>query len=401
MAALAAGTRPPWVGLGAAVWVQIAAGTAFTFPLYSHSLKSVLGFNQKQLTMLVVANDIGENVGLIPGILSKKHPPWLILLIGALACFFGYGIIWLTVSSTILPRLTGCLCSTAGMPLSGVLNEEKPKGSKVWSLKPQPTTMVDGDKNGDRTGSCTTTKVKTSCQSSKMKEFNSFKDNLQCLWDNLVGECQHGPLFDQILLKCMDYITALSCSSSRTYRQAATWRALQLIASFISVANTLATRRETTRIQLNAEQKIETQGHRVESLNKRLSMTHDKITTLEQMMCKISKGVIRHYRLLVHCYRYREIDPNIWISCTESLGVWIISYPSLFLQDVYLKYIGLALKDTRAGVRNAFVHALKNVCEIDANVPSLGRFTGRFSSQMIALSSDIDTATGPVKQLLR
>ncbi|KAM1534183.1 hypothetical protein ACFX15_007664 [Malus domestica] len=194
-----------------------------------------------------------------------------------------------------------------------------------------------------------------------MKEFNSFKDNLQCLWDNLVGECQHGPLFDQIFLKCMDYITALSRSSSRTYRQAATWRALQLITSFISVANTLATRRETTRIQLNAEQKIETEGHRVESLNKRLSMTHDKITTLEQMMCKISKGLL----------------------------------------DVYLKYIGLALKDTRAGVRNAFVHALKNVCEIDANVPSLGRFTGRFSSQMIALSSDIDTATGPVKQLLR
>ncbi|KAM1343929.1 hypothetical protein PS2_007988 [Malus domestica] len=83
MAALAAGTRPPWVGLGAAVWVQIAAGDAFTFPLYSHSLKSVLGFNQKQLTMLGVANDIGENVGLIPGILSKKHLPWLILLIGA------------------------------------------------------------------------------------------------------------------------------------------------------------------------------------------------------------------------------------------------------------------------------------------------------------------------------
>ncbi|KAM2843406.1 hypothetical protein COP1_026121 [Malus domestica] len=103
MAALAAGTRRPWVGLGAAVWVQIAAGNGYTFPLYSHSLKSVLGFNQQQLTMLGVANDIGENFGLIPGFVSKKHPPWLILLIGALACFFGYGLIWLTVSSAILP----------------------------------------------------------------------------------------------------------------------------------------------------------------------------------------------------------------------------------------------------------------------------------------------------------
>ncbi|XP_062078235.1 protein NUCLEAR FUSION DEFECTIVE 4-like [Humulus lupulus] len=95
------GTRPPWVGLGAAVWVQIASGNAYTFPLYSHSLKTVLGFNQRQLTMLGVANDIGENVGLIPGIVSNKLAPWVVLLIGGLACFFGYGVLWLAVSGTV------------------------------------------------------------------------------------------------------------------------------------------------------------------------------------------------------------------------------------------------------------------------------------------------------------
>lgn len=95
------GTRPPWVGLGAAVWVQIAAGNSYNFPLYSHSLKSVLGFNQRQLTMLGVANDIGENVGLLPGIASNKFPPWMILSIGAFACFLGYGVLWLAVSRTL------------------------------------------------------------------------------------------------------------------------------------------------------------------------------------------------------------------------------------------------------------------------------------------------------------
>lgn len=30
-------------------------------------------------------------------------------------------------------------------------------------------------------------------------------------WDNLVSECQNGPLFDQVLFdKCMDYVIALS-----------------------------------------------------------------------------------------------------------------------------------------------------------------------------------------------
>ncbi|XP_047328170.1 protein NUCLEAR FUSION DEFECTIVE 4-like [Impatiens glandulifera] len=98
---LKGGTRPPWVALGAGVWLQVASGNATNFPLYSHSLKSVLGFNQQQLTLLGVANDIGENVGILPGIACNKFPPWVILSIGAITCFFGYGIIWLAVSGTV------------------------------------------------------------------------------------------------------------------------------------------------------------------------------------------------------------------------------------------------------------------------------------------------------------
>ncbi|KAL7139891.1 hypothetical protein ABFS83_09G084300 [Erythranthe nasuta] len=101
MVVLKAGSRPPWVGLGAAVWVQIAAGNAYTFPLYSPSLKSVLGFNQQQLTILGVANDIGENVGILPGIACNKFPPWAVLLVGVCASFFGYGVLWLAVSQTV------------------------------------------------------------------------------------------------------------------------------------------------------------------------------------------------------------------------------------------------------------------------------------------------------------
>ncbi|KAK4420116.1 hypothetical protein Salat_2424500 [Sesamum alatum] len=102
MVGLKGGSRPPWVGLGAAVWVQIASGNAYNFPLYSHSLKSVLGFNQRQLTLLGVANDIGENVGLLPGVVCNKFPPWVVLLIGGCSCFFGYGVLWLALSKTLI-----------------------------------------------------------------------------------------------------------------------------------------------------------------------------------------------------------------------------------------------------------------------------------------------------------
>lgn len=95
------GTRPPWVGLAAAVWVQFAAGNSYNFPLFSPALKSVLGFSQQQITMLGVANDIGESVGILPGLACNKLPPWIVLSIGALICFLGYGVIWLAVTQTV------------------------------------------------------------------------------------------------------------------------------------------------------------------------------------------------------------------------------------------------------------------------------------------------------------
>ncbi|KAH9618067.1 hypothetical protein KSS87_020392 [Heliosperma pusillum] len=99
--AIKAGTRPPWVGLAAAVWVQLGSGNPYTFPLYSPTLKSVLGLSQQKITLLGVAVDIGESAGILPGMACNKFPPWVVLFIGALSCFCGYGVIWLAATETL------------------------------------------------------------------------------------------------------------------------------------------------------------------------------------------------------------------------------------------------------------------------------------------------------------
>ncbi|XP_031486000.1 sister-chromatid cohesion protein 3 [Nymphaea colorata] len=233
----------------------------------------------------------------------------------------------------------------------------------------------------------------------KQKVFKQFKENLLCFWDSLVLECQNGPLFDSVLFeKCMDYVIALSCTPPRIFRHVATSVGLQLVTSFITVAKTLGTQRETTQRQVNAEKKKRKEGPRLESLKKRLSETHEKITVMEEMMRKIFTGLFMH--------RYRDIDPDIRMACIGSLGNWIVSYPSLFLQDLYLKYLGWTLNDKSAGVRKTSISALQNLYEIDDNVPSLSLFTERFSNRMIELADDIDvavavSAVGLLKQLLR
>lgn len=234
---------------------------------------------------------------------------------------------------------------------------------------------------------------------SKQKELKNFKENIALFWDSLVLECQNGPLFDKFLFeKCMDYIIALSCTPPRTYRQVASAVGLQLVTSFITVAKTLCGQRETTQRQLNAEKKKQADGPRVVSLDKRLSETHENITVIEEMMRKIFTGLFMH--------RYRDVDPDIRMGCIQSLGIWILSYPSLFLQDLYLKYLGWTLNDKSAAVRKTSLLSLQNLYEVDDNVPLLGLFTERFSNRMIDLADDIDisvsvSAIGLLKLLLR
>ncbi|CAD6337465.1 unnamed protein product [Miscanthus lutarioriparius] len=103
-ASVKAGSRPPWLGLGAAAWVQVAGGASSTFALYSHALKVSLGADQSRLALLGVACDVGENLGLLPGVLCNRLHPALLLLIGAGACLLGYGTAWLLVSG-VAPAL--------------------------------------------------------------------------------------------------------------------------------------------------------------------------------------------------------------------------------------------------------------------------------------------------------
>jgi hypothetical protein len=100
-AVVKSGSRPPWLGLGAAVWVQVAGGASSTFALYSHALKVALGADQSHLALLGVACDVGENLGLLPGVLCNRLHPALLLLVGAGACLLGYGAAWLLVSGAV------------------------------------------------------------------------------------------------------------------------------------------------------------------------------------------------------------------------------------------------------------------------------------------------------------
>lgn len=79
----------------AIVWLQVVNGTNFNFPAYSIQLKKQLSISQMQLILLAFAFDAGKIFGFLPGLLADRLPLWLMLLIGSILGFVGYGLSFL------------------------------------------------------------------------------------------------------------------------------------------------------------------------------------------------------------------------------------------------------------------------------------------------------------------
>ncbi|KAL3539074.1 hypothetical protein ACH5RR_002440 [Cinchona calisaya] len=99
-----------WLGFVTAVWVQSISGNNYTLSNYSHALKSLMALTRLQLNNLYVAKDVGKAFGILAGMASDRLPTSIILLIGCIEGFIGYGVQWLVVSRRIQPLPYWAMC---------------------------------------------------------------------------------------------------------------------------------------------------------------------------------------------------------------------------------------------------------------------------------------------------
>ncbi|KAF5193809.1 Nuclear fusion defective 4-like [Thalictrum thalictroides] len=115
-----------WFATVASILIQCTSGSSYAFGIYSPILKSTQNYDQSTLDSIAVFKDIGANAGLFSGLLytavttttsssrssstssssswlSRIGGPWIVLAAGAIQCFAGYLLIWLSVTG-VLPR---------------------------------------------------------------------------------------------------------------------------------------------------------------------------------------------------------------------------------------------------------------------------------------------------------
>ncbi|KAK7390843.1 hypothetical protein VNO78_18974 [Psophocarpus tetragonolobus] len=90
-----------WFVVFASFLIMAAAGATYMFAIYSGEIKKTLGYDQSTLDLLSFFKDLGSNVGVLSGLINELTPPWVVLAIGAVLNFFGYFMIWLSVTQRI------------------------------------------------------------------------------------------------------------------------------------------------------------------------------------------------------------------------------------------------------------------------------------------------------------
>lgn len=57
------------------------------------------------------------------------------------------------------------------------------------------------------------------------------------------------------------------------------------------------------------------------------------------------KNMLQYMFKSVFVHRYRDTLPEIRSVCLTEIGVWMLKFHQMFLDDSYLKYIGWTLHD--------------------------------------------------------
>ncbi|CAI9281346.1 unnamed protein product [Lactuca saligna] len=110
----------------ASIWIQCTGGASYAFGIYSAALKSSQGYDQSTLDTVSVFKDIGANIGVLASLLyhavTNNHRDStssssrfkcglpIVYLFGVAQCFFGYFLMWLSITRRIYKPSVLLMC---------------------------------------------------------------------------------------------------------------------------------------------------------------------------------------------------------------------------------------------------------------------------------------------------
>ncbi|CAM6108475.1 unnamed protein product [Calypogeia fissa] len=93
--------RSRYLVIAAAIWIECCSGITFGFSIYSQTIKDTFQYDQKHLDTLASWKVLGENLGVMSGLVFDWFSPQAALSIGIVQSVLAYLAMWLSVTGQI------------------------------------------------------------------------------------------------------------------------------------------------------------------------------------------------------------------------------------------------------------------------------------------------------------
>ncbi|CAG8501715.1 4866_t:CDS:10 [Dentiscutata heterogama] len=212
---------------------------------------------------------------------------------------------------------------------------------------------------------------------SKSREFRKFKKNFLTFFRQLIDHVKHDVLYDGVFFETIQiWVVPMS-------RHTATIIALHLFSCLCELAQEVHNSWTIASRQLSVEKRTK---------SPRNSKNMDRINELQsktQDLDKKKRQLDVYFEDLfdsVFVHRYRDVEAIIRAECIKELGIWVSKYPSRFLDDTNIRYLGWQLSDKSPIVRSESLKVLELLYINEKFVNGLRNFTSRFKPRLLEMA---------------
>ncbi|KAJ2894842.1 cohesin complex subunit, partial [Coemansia aciculifera] len=192
----------------------------------------------------------------------------------------------------------------------------------------------------------------------KSKEHRRVRKSVLQFLSKLIGDGQHYLLFAEIneesrlspfIEVLLQWLVGMAGSSFRPFRHVATLVALSVQTAVAGIRARISSELQTTHRQLEAKG---SRGGRQAQQQLR-----DRVAQLS-LQDEAAEAAFKAFYDTVFIYRYRDVQATIRSECVVPLATWCRVFPAAYLDTEFLRYLGWALNDKDARVRETALAAI-------------------------------------------
>ncbi|CAF4315533.1 unnamed protein product, partial [Rotaria sp. Silwood2] len=217
-------------------------------------------------------------------------------------------------------------------------------------------------------------------------QYKKFRSSFSEFIVLLIKQSSYSIIYDQYMIdNLVTLLTALSDSPVRAFRHTGTLAVLKVMTALVDIALTISIQKDQCQRQYEAERQKSSArraADRLDALTTKRKELEGNENEIKSFMNFVFKGVFIH--------RYRDVVPDIRCLCVSELGEWMKNYPMVFLDDIYLKYIGWTLYDKVGDCRLRCLLALIPLFHTTNLVVKLELFTNRFKDRIVQMTVDCE-----------